>query len=251
MFNKKKSGFYYSVILIIIFLFLNSCKSVYIPNAVNAPFLTEKKQGAGAVCFGTSYLDGQAAYSFAKNFAAMMNFSYWHMNRDSSRFHRHFILEGGGGYYTKLNDLWVFDVYACFGIGNSKIEEYGEELMKVKGNYTKVFVQPSIGIISGSFEGGFSLRSNYVYFTNFSIYNSVFSNPSQYYIEPVITGKAGFGKIKFTAQLGCSLPFGSTAFNTTYDYQNIIFNLGVCYKFYYPPKKVGKSVRHHRDYLGL
>ncbi len=247
MFNKKKFGFYYSVILFLIFLFLNSCKSVYIPNAVNAPFLTEKKQGAGAVCFGTSYIDGQAAYSFAKNFAAMANFSLWRLNKDSSRFHQHFIFEGGAGYYVKLNNTWLFDVYSCFGYGSSETREYGKEFMKVKGNYMKVFIQPSIGLMSGTFEGGFSLRSNYVYFTNFSIYNNNFNKPAQYYIEPVLTGKVGFEKLKFVAQIGCSLPFGSTAFNTDYDYQKLIFNLGICYKFYYPPKKAGKSIRHHRD----
>ncbi|MFA6924750.1 MAG: hypothetical protein WC223_10925 [Bacteroidales bacterium] len=251
MFNKKISGLYYSVILLLIFLFLDSCKSVYIPNAINAPFLTEKKQGQAAFSYGTSNLDGQAAYSFADNFAAMANFSFWHLYKIKQRYHDHRFFEGGAGYYNKINKSWLFDAYSCLGFGSTDIHIRGAELSMVDGKYFRAFLQPSIGLVTETFEGGFSLRMCYVNFLKFSVSNSDFKNPASYYLEPVLTGKVGTDKLKFFAQIGISVPMGNKAFNTDYDYQNFIFNLGISYKIFYPPKRAGRSVRYHRDYLGL
>lgn len=131
---------------------IQSCVTAYVPNRVNTPLFTEKGEIKIDAALGTNGADIQAAYSPVKHLGiiASGNFSIQSYDTATS-FHKHSYGEIGMGYYNKLNNNLVMEIYGGYGMGNSDTEWSSIWLGKVniidvKDDFSKFFIQPAIAI---------------------------------------------------------------------------------------------------------
>ncbi len=213
---------------------LSSCASLYVPNSVNAPLLTEKNEVAITANTGMNGWDLQAAYSPVHHFGIMLNTSGSPVFSESQGYHGHKYLEGGLGFTTGYATAGVFEFYGGMGYGSGRTKSNytsngNTRSDKVEGEGFRYFVQPSVGIKKESFEFAFTLRGVYAEFVNVKYDNySTLHERFGSYVEPVFTIRAGAGKIKFHSQAGFSLPVSSATTNIRY--RPLIMNLGVIWR---------------------
>ncbi|MEA3318349.1 MAG: hypothetical protein U9R54_10360 [Bacteroidota bacterium] len=145
-------------------------------------------------------------------------------------FHKHFFIESGLGYYLKLSDLGRFDIFGGYGFGT--VEGYYDNSIIgstiTDADFTRYFVQPSIGLTTQLFEANFATRFAFVKMNP----NGVNFDEGSYipFIEPVMTGRLGYKNVKAILQIGVSLPIDRT--NINFDYQPLIFNIGISYNIW-------------------
>lgn len=215
------------------FLF-SSCYTLYRPNTMHVPLFKEKNEfslNAGASFSGTEI---QAAYSVTNNVAVMVNGSFINANvaeptgiyRRENNFG-----ELGLGYFQHLGENVIGEVFSGFGFGKA----YNQGNFWVnnssfnRADYTRYFVQPSIGFVSNTIELAAGLRWSYVDFFNFkseSSFQNSYNLPtrsSYAFIEPAFTARVGFKSIKIFGQIGASFPTVSIP----YAYSPIIFSTGL------------------------
>lgn len=205
-------------------LFLSSCSTVYIPNSQNIPLFQEKNQAAASVGLAmgdqSTGLDLQAAYAVTDHIAVMGNAYFgsvvedWVSSADTTGTiiaegqnipYRNF--EFGVGYFTKLGSSnGIFEVYGGWGIGGPQntvdpIREF------YRNNH--FFLQPNIGGRLGAVDLAFSTRLNYVLWPEFS----------EVLVEPGLTLRFGWEKVKFQMQGVLSFPLDGA-------YNEIVYDLG-------------------------
>ncbi len=191
------------------FVLLNSCTTLYIPDAINAPLLAEKGDGKIAVGFGEEGHTGlMGAYAFTDHFLMTLNSSV-------SGFGGSFG-DVGGGYYTTFGQPGFrgnkgrFEVLAGVGAGNSSGGNYEQ--------YTRVFLQPSVGMATKNFDISFSLRWSHLNFAGVPANANLFSggivqseNAAQFStVEPVVTVAGGGKHFKPFLQLRAISALGQT-----------------------------------------
>jgi len=214
-----------------LFVLLFACSPEYIPNMINTPMLSNKGEIQGNIAAGINTIDGQMAIAITDNFAVMTNASYYNRTSDSTNnFHKHILLEGGLGYYLKLSDVGRFEVFGGYGLGN--VEGYYENSIIgssiTDANFSRFFIQPAIGASSQVFDGSFATR---FVFVRMNPNGDNFDTGSYIpFIEPAVTFRLGYKHIKGVMQVGFSLPISKT--NINFDYQPIIFNVGVSYNIW-------------------
>jgi hypothetical protein len=223
---KPKHKFFFLSLVLIIF---NSCAPAYIPNVLNTPLLSNKGEFQGRLNGGISGIDPQMSYAFTDRIGVMLNGSFNYRN-DSDKYHKHFFIESGAGYYSKIQDAGRFDIYGGYGFGDIKTNVFWLNGWDnyADGYYHRVFLQPSIGAVTSVFEGGFSTRLVLVnmHFRNIPENYAYLDNSLTTFIEPVITAKVGYKYIKYVAQIGFSLPLTNNNIDL-YEYQPFIFSLGI------------------------
>jgi phosphoserine phosphatase len=79
----KVLGSIYQVLFLILAL-LNSCATAYIPNTVNTPLLTNRKEFQAAIYAGTSGFDPQLTYAVSDHIGIMLNGSFANVTSDST-----------------------------------------------------------------------------------------------------------------------------------------------------------------------
>lgn len=218
----------------LISLLFSSCYTLYRPNTVHVPLFKEKNElslNAGAGISGTEV---QAAYSVTNNFAVMANGSFLNANvAEPTGIHRkeNNFGEIGLGYFQHLGENVIGEVFSGFGAGKA----YNQGNFWIGNNsfnradYTRYFVQPSIGFVSNSFELAASLRWSYVDFYNFKTESPIqaldkLPNRSSYaFIEPALTARIGFKSVKIFGQIGTSF----STVSIPYVYTPFIFSTGL------------------------
>ncbi len=215
-------------------LIFTSCYTLYRPNTLHVPLFKEKNElslNAGAGISGTEL---QAAYSVTNNFAVMANGSFFNANvaeptgiyRKENNFG-----EIGLGYFQHLGENIIGEVFSGFGVGKAFNQGnfwIGNNSFN-RANYTRYFVQPSIGFISNSFELAGSIRWSYVDFFNFKTESSIqpldkLPNRSSYpFLEPALTARIGYKSVKIFGQIGTSFSLVSIP----YAYAPLIFSTGL------------------------
>jgi hypothetical protein len=208
-------------VFVFVILILNSCAPVYVPSVVNAPLLTNKGEVQVALHAGTAGIDPQFAYALSNHVGVMLNGSFANNTSDSTNnFHRHSFVEIGSGYYTNLGTRGKFEVFG--GVGFGKIQALYDNNLWVSMsdvNYTRYFIQPTIGFTTKIFDAGLSSR-----FVLINLHQKA-GSITAYFIEPVITGKLGYDHIKAVMQLGFSLPLNSNI--NSINYQPILISVGI------------------------
>ena len=209
---------------------LSSCTHYYyVPNIQNVPLFREKNEYriSGSYGFGdeSSCAEIQAAYSVTGKIGVMADFMTAKGGKVSdNNWGKGSYFGGAIGYYKPLGKYGVFEIYGGLA-GSSQHHVYtilnynGGTIYNSFGgtsdlSFLKVFVQPSIGLTSKTFDIAISTRISRVSFTN--IDNSILGNPdlfasvnalsdkSHLFIEPCFTVRGGWKYLKIQLQAAYS-----------------------------------------------
>lgn len=217
-------------------LTLTSCSPVYYPPQANVPLLTEKGEGKVNVGFDTRSLNVQGSYAVTDNFALAVSGNGFrvksttvdNLSTDSIETYggsRGYQLDIMPGYYQRFADIGIFEIYGGYGLGSINSDQ-------VDGLVHKLIIQPSIGYASGITEGAFTIRMVQVSADKAAIVNSSITSLSTLFFEPTITFKIGSENLKFTTNLGLSIPsYGSALSTEPLESQPFVFNVGAQYRF--------------------
>ena len=145
----------------VIYIFtICGCATVYVPNVVNTPLLSNKGELQVSANLGTSGFDPQFAYAITDNIGLMLNGSFANRTSDStSDFHKHSFVETGVGYYTSVGENGRFETFGGLGFGKLSAE-LDNNLWKSYADVStlRFFIQPTIGASSSIFDGSLSSR---------------------------------------------------------------------------------------------
>lgn len=229
---KIKHFFYLS--FIIISIVIQSCATAYIPNRVNSPLFEDKNEFKSDITLGRNGYDVQTAYSPIKGMGVMLNGCFSSTSKDTSNnnYHSHKYAEAALGYYMPVfNNGAVFEVYAGYGMGQTQTY-YDWGILYVPGtslkaDFTKMFVQPAIGINKRIISLGFASRFSLVQMNLDRIQSQYFTvNDYDLFWEPAIT--LGIGKkVKFVSQMGASLPIIALPDGYPIQPRKFMFSVGI------------------------
>lgn len=213
---------------------LNSCTFphyYYSPNIENVPLFTDKFEFSGLMAgsFGeiNKYLELQAGYSFPGHVALMANYLIGGNDQSTEHttdFEKNHYFEGACGYYKPFNDIGLFEIYGGYGEGYERHSfTYKEYLGSLTWrtiqdgtadlSFSKLFIQPDIGIKIKWLEAAFSFRISNLNYSTINIYNTVYHldelnslklNNTSWLFEPAITCRIGFKQVKGQIQLVCT-----------------------------------------------
>ncbi|NSL90054.1 hypothetical protein ECE50_024680 [Chitinophaga sp. Mgbs1] len=239
--------------LLILAAGISSCSShIYVPNTVNVPLLKERNEFKASI----SPTNLQTAFALTDNIAIMANGQYvyplvrWAEDERTSTRNNIFvddntrggIIEGAVGFFKPLDPKkrMVFDVYAGGGAGSfrtftRKSDRDGTvplENYRLKNQFSKFFIQPSIGFAHPVVEAAFSSRFTLLNFYNPYMGPKAFENNESakadflktsgnpiFTYDPAFTFRVGYKYVKFQMQLMCSVPL-----NNNYDFGDYQFN---------------------------
>lgn len=206
---------------IILAILLSSCTHYYyVSNVQNIPLFREKDEYriSGAIGGGdeSSCIEVQSAYSPVDQMGVMVNFIYATGGDESNNddFAKGSYLEGAVGYYKPLGYGGVFEVYGGLGGGNQhhQYTSYVYDDDSQKAGYAdlsliRLFVQPSFGLSYHIFDAALSTRICSLDFINVENHASNeyyafsdLSSKNHFLLEPAITLRAGWKKVKLQFQ---------------------------------------------------
>lgn len=215
--------------LLCLFLLVYACAPAYRPTVLHTPLYTEHGDYSGSAHTGVNSFDGHVGGAITDNIGFMVSGSYTdrELGPDSYRLNNH--LEFSPGAFYSPDENFVLEAYGGYGFG--WIESQGSftlgnstSIRTVSGNYSKLFIQPGIGVTSEVVDAGLHLRFSSVYFPDLrtSQGNELFFRGRNNFIEPVLTFRLGYQYIKFNIQAGLSLPTNELA----YEYNPFILSIG-------------------------
>lgn len=260
----KKHLLLYAVVFLV--LALEGCSPVYYsPNSHNVPLLTQKGETTGSIAFGGGEVvdfgvDVQASTALTNHFALMGNF-YRAYGEETGGSGRGSFFEIGGGYFSPvapalfkaannttniLTPSLVFSAFGGAGLG-TVLNYYDKASVKrSRSHFSRVFVQPAIGLKTSNLEAALSLRLANLH--DYSINNregqpdyqgkrmDFFGEQSYFLWEPALTIRGGWDYIKLQAQFGLSINQTDSYFNQ----EHFNVNLGLYFNLF-PNKRLGKK----------
>lgn len=177
---------------------LASCSSLYFPPPPQVPLLTQK--GEWSAGFHSNFSQNtsvQGAYAFADHLGVMGSASFLHTDK-KRRAEDHDFGEVGLGYFTRLKDSRVLEVYGGFGLGHTKrIERTPNEgvTRELEGDLTKYFVQvnytskdrKSFRVLGRDWpvSYGTALRASYVQLNDFRLDQQPHAPEDNVFLEPI------------------------------------------------------------------
>jgi hypothetical protein len=201
-----------------------------VANTQNVPLFREKNEYriSGSVGTGTESASAeiQAAYSVTRNFAVMTNFmSAKGIDNTSDSWGKGNYLDGAIGYYKPFGKSGVFEIYGGLG-GSNQQHQYRNVIfdpnIPASGNpeagtshlsFTKLFIQPSVGLTLNGFDCAFSTRFcrlSYNKIDNqiqvllneneFENLNTIVQNKNFLFFEPALTVRGGWKNVKVQLQ---------------------------------------------------
>ncbi|HLV42216.1 MAG TPA: hypothetical protein VKY37_08055 [Brumimicrobium sp.] len=223
---------------------LFSCSpKFYSPNTQNVPLISEQGEVSLNVSTDGNQFEFQGAGGIANNFSMQLNGGLFipndldNGNGGSGKFG-----ELGLGYFTSFNEKWVLEIYGLGGIGTvenhmpSTLEDYPGTNGKISSNLLRVGVQPSFGFKSKYFTIALSsrlvnlsydkIRGDLTYKDELQT-DYLRRNSSHVLLEPALTIRGGFERIKLQAQYGYS--FNLTNYN--FRQEHVLLTVGVNFSF--------------------
>lgn len=206
---------------------------LYSSNSPNMPILQGKGSGVVNVSgsFGNSgsSLNGaelQSAFAPGKNIGMQINgFVAGRKNQEPQHHNNEYYVDWALGYYRKINKTISLELFGGLGTGSTKNEHYTGYS---KINYTKVFLQPSVGYSSndGKFKAAagfrfsrnrFIIREQAFNTTDESFSATEFSelslHPKQFFIEPSALLRYGWKTFQFQFQYSELLQTAERTYN--------------------------------------
>ena len=213
-------------------LLLSCCSPLYVPTLHNAPLFTKAGEAQAAMQYGSSGLDLQAAVAVTNHIAIMGNYSYQNVNKDtvtnffdSNNYYNHTFYEAALGYYQNEGKL-CYEIFAGYGKGESSNYDsytfFGSQEQAVRGQYYRLFIQPSIGLNKQIVHVAFSTRISAVDFTQFSTATKTVTVDKELkiFLEPGVTAKFNFldNRLFATVQAGFNAAITNDAYYKTRPY---------------------------------
>jgi len=231
------------IVLIIGFVFMSCNPKFYTPNTQNVPLISEKGETDLTISGNGNQVEFQGAYGITNHFAVKLNGGLFiptdgtNGNGGSGKF-----AEVAGGYFKPIGDNWVFETYGLIGYGSfenhlpSTIQANPATEGDISANIIRLGIQPNFGYKTKHFSAAVSSRFVNLSFNNIKgdlIYAGtdqtayLKDNSSNFLVEPALTLKAGFEKIKLQMQYGYSYNLSNSAFRQ----DNVFVTIGLNYKF--------------------
>ena len=245
-------------------LMLSACTTLYKPNPIHSPMLTNKGEGHISTTLGisgTGLASMQAAYAVSDHIGIMTDgmFHYRETNytdpyNSGQEILKIFSGEVGIGYFEKfgVNQKQLFQIYTGGGYGTTKakITYINEPNPVISANFYNMYIQPGVVFTGNYMDLGIDVRMNYVNLFNVNAYlydsfdfwntNYNFTSDSTLQfvlLEPNFTMKVGSKHLKGIFQAGLTIPIvnadGYFATNSDVFYFAPVFklNIGVSYVF--------------------
>lgn len=217
---------------------LAGCASLYFPPPPHAPLLTHQGEFYGTV--STNQHNNyalQGAYALTNHLAAAGTFSSLH-NRKSDRTEDVDFGEASLGYFTRLPDKRVLEVYVGAGGGATRrIERDNEQLTTrtLDGSLSKVFAQvnyarkkrDNLHLFNRDFPltYGAALRLSYMKLNNFRINDLPASGESNVFFEPITFTRTQIaGPVQLQLMTGQIFGFRNNKFLKA---ANSVFQVGI------------------------
>lgn len=235
---------YLKIITIVGATFLAGCNpKFYTPNTQNVPLISEKGETNLVLSGNGNQLELQAAYGLTEKIALKANGGLFfppevnNGNGGSGKF-----IELGAGYFKPINTNFVFETYAIVGFGSvenhlpSTIAANPQTTGDISASIFRYGLQPNFGYKSENFSAAVSSRFvNLVYsdikgdliFENANQVNYLKDHASNFLIEPAITLKGGFEKVKLQVQYVYSFNVSNTDFRQ----DKSLVTIGLNYNF--------------------
>lgn len=209
--------------MIIGMLGLSSCSpKYYVSNTQNVPLLSEKGEVDLTVSGNTDKVEFQGSFAATDHLGIQANGGIFiPADMDNGDGGSGKFVELGLGYFTQVreSEKLIFETYGLVGFGTmenhfpSSIQDNPTTTGNISSNIYRIGVQPNFGYKSEHFAIALSSRFVYLGYDNISG-NLMFQNERQveylrdhnshFLIEPALTIKGGFEKIKLQLQYGYS-----------------------------------------------
>ena len=235
-------------IILLTSVLLSSCTTphfYYTPIIQNVPLFNDKNQFSGylAGSFGTvnSCFEIQTGFSLPGHVALTANYMTGGNNHSSEYyddFARINYFESSLGFYRSFENIGVFEIYSGYGRGFQRhvftswqswsLEADGKADM----SFSKIFIQPDIGIKKGWMEAAFSCRLTRLNFSGIRIDNTVYhldelnilkQNSTPWLVEPAFTFRGGSKSVKGQIQV----LFTGNLTNSNLMFERFRFNIGL------------------------
>ena len=215
----------------------------YIPNTQNVPVIDAKGATAVTLAGSGNQVEFQAAYGITDALAIQANGAWYIPNdEDNGNGGSGSLYEGGVGYYKNLSENWLFDTYALVGAG--RVENHFPSTLptdpattgRIEANALRYGLQPSITYKTPYFSVSGSIRGSQLSYSNIS--GSLFldglrqekylaDNNSHFLLEPALTLRGGFERVKLQLQLLQSINLTNSEFKQ----DNTLFSVGLNFHF--------------------
>lgn len=192
----------------------------YTANTQNVPLISEKGETNLTLSGNANQVEFQGAYGVGSHVAIQANAGWFiPKNLDNGDGGSGKFLEGGIGYFTPINEKFVFELYGLAGGGsmenhfpsttNANPGTQGD----VSASIFRYGVQPNFGFKSKYFSAAVSSRFVNLRYSNINgdlMYagenaaNYLRENNSHFLVEPALTLRGGVDKIKLQLQVGYS-----------------------------------------------
>lgn len=224
--------------------FFSACSpKYYSPDTQNVPLISAKGEKQLTFSGNGNLIEFQGAIGLSDKLAIKANGSFFiPRDEDNGNGGSGRLIEIGAGYFKPVNQNLVFETYGIIGFGSVKnhFESDGsanpQTLGDISANVLRYGIQPNFGYKSKNFEAAISSRIVNLNYSNVKgslVYQGnnqttyLEDNKSNFLIEPALTLRAGFEKLKFQAQIGHSFNLSNGDFRQDKDY----FTIGINYRF--------------------
>ena len=230
-----------------------SCKTAYIPNALNVPLLQER----GEMKFLLSANNFQAAYAVTDKIGIIANGQVAKREHqgnpnltvdgkpDVSFAQNNSVIEAGVGYLGKGERNLLYEVYGGGGFSRTHIADLNKNngvLGEIEAKGLKLFIQPNVGFATRFFDVALSSRFTALqYGTATTIYSKQYlidqdldqlADNTHMFLEPAITLRGGYKFIKLQVQFGVALKLSSAniPYNSTLGNLGLVIDIAKWYK---------------------
>ncbi len=244
-------------VFLVVYALLTGCSYphyFYSPNAQNVPLFSESNilagNVAGSLGIVNNSLEIQGAYSLPAGIALTANFMTGGNDNSSESLKdnsKNSYFEGAVGYYKPIQSIGVFEIYGGYGTGSQQhtftyviYNDPWEWITVPDGSaslkFSKVFVQPDVGIKIKWFEAAVSCRISVLNF------NKIENNGSEYHsgdlmlleqfnppwlLEPAVTIRAGAKSVKAQIQIVTA----KNLTNSDMKFEDLRYNFGLTFRF--------------------
>ncbi|HNY14283.1 MAG TPA: hypothetical protein PKI12_02005 [Bacteroidales bacterium] len=223
------------------------------PEMAPVPLFNDAAQFSGTITgsFGTvnPAFELQTAFSLPAHIAlgaGLMTGGKNNSGTDYTDLSKYNYFEGFGGFYTSFAKIGVFEVYAGYGEGNETHTfaynewDWGSGGWVQDGTaemkFSKLFIQPDVGVRTKYIEGAFTLRLSKINFKEIQFADTYYrldelrlleEEPISWLLEPGFTFRGGHDPVKFQIQ-GI---FSANPSNENISFEHFRINFGINIKF--------------------
>lgn len=216
------------VLALVIIASAAACTPIYRANTTNVPMLDQKGDVAVSGHLSTAGYELQAAGAVTDELGVMVNGALFSSTDAEGTDYEHRVLELGAGWFKPLGEVWKFETFGGYGLGQGGYQSASSAL---NANYNKLFIQPSLGASSEVIDFAITPRMTFVNFNQINRQvNDGFQLTNNWaaFLEPSFTLRVGYQAFKGQFQMGLVLPMTDANF----DYDVIKVSFGLNYQLF-------------------